>query len=135
MIFIYLASGEKGEKGNKTFDDYLDIIMCNKVINSSSSLRYLDTVIDQKLTWREDITHIVTKISQSSGIMHKVKRLLPSDNLNTLYYTLIYLYLQYCNALWGMTIKTVLNPLFMIQKRVIRLIANVNNDAHTLSIF
>ena len=96
----------------------------------------MDTVIDQKLTWREHITHIVTKISQSSGIMHKVKHLLPSDNLNTLYYTLIYLYLQYCNALWGMTIKTVVNPLYiMIQKRVIRLIANVINDAHTLSFF
>ena len=35
----------------------------------------------------------------------------------------------------GMAIKTIVNPLFLIQKRIIHLIVNVNNDANTSPFF
>ena len=71
--------------------------MYNKVENSSFLVRYLGIVIVEKLTWREHIN----KDIRSCGIMHKVKHLIPSDTLNTLYYTLIYIRIYNIALLYG----------------------------------
>jgi len=43
------------------------------------------------------------KISQSVGIMTKLRHILPSKALRTLYYCMIHLYLLYSIVIWGTT--------------------------------
>ena len=52
-----------------------------------------------------------------------------------LYYTLIYLYVSYCNIIWGSTHVTSLNRIFLLQKRAVRAILNSNYRAHTTPLF
>ena len=98
-------------------------------------MKYLGIFIDDKLTWNVHINYINNKMSKSLGILHKIKHLLTSDTLLTLYYTLFYPYLQYCNAVWGMANKTTTKSLILLQKRVIRLISKSNWNDHTSPLF
>ena len=95
----------------------------------------MGVVLDDKLTWKSHVKHIHTKISQALGIVYKVRQFLPSKALITLYYSLIYPYLQYCNTVWGSANKTILQPITMLQKRSIRLVSNAAFLAHTDPLF
>ena len=53
----------------------------------------------------------------------------------SLYYTLIYPYLIYCNTVWSSTYKTNLNRIFLIQKRIVRILTNSEFRAHTAPLF
>ena len=53
----------------------------------------------------------------------------------TLYYSFVYPYLHYGITAWGDTYDTYLDPLFKLQKRVIRIIFSACRDAHTQPLF
>lgn len=122
--------------GDKIINE--NIKFCNQTLQRSSSVKYLGVITDPTLTWRDHISHIHIKIARSSGVLHKVQHILPLESFKTLYYTLLYPYLQYCNVVWGMANKTTLNKKMnkiIMQKRLIRLLAKVKYHEHTALIF
>ena len=44
-------------------------------------------------------------------------------------------YISYCLEIWGNTYKSNVNPLYIIQKKAIRIICNVDSRTHTLELF
>ena len=52
-----------------------------------------------------------------------------------LYYSLIYPYLQYCNIIWGNSPPTILSPIYLKQKRAIRIINNAGYIDRTNPLF
>ena len=48
-----------------------------------------------------------------------------------MYYSFAYPYLCYCNHVWGNTYKTYLNELFILQKMIIKIIADAKPRTHT----
>ena len=52
-----------------------------------------------------------------------------------LYNTLILTYLAYCSEVWGRTYITHLNPLFVKQKKFVRIICRLSRHDHTTSFF
>jgi len=76
--------------------------------------------------------NISNKIAKNIGILSRTSHLLPLQIRTTLYYTLIYPYLTYCNVLWASTYKTSLKRLIILQKRAVRyIIARIPYGAHT----
>src|SRR6218665_1384051 len=65
----------------------------------------------------------------------RIRHLLPITTLASLYYTLIFPYLSYCNIVWGASYKSHLHNLFIIQKRVIRMICKLPYLAPSSSSF
>ena len=120
--------------GNKSCNVNISIELCNKIMHISFSIRYLGKLIKQQLVWLDHISHIQSKLSKSSGIPHILKHLLLLDTLTTLFYTLIYPYLQYYNVVWEMADKSTTNSLLLLQKRITRIIAGANFDDHTAPI-
>ncbi len=64
------------------------------------------------------------------GIIYKAKHVLSKSAMVSLYYTLAYPYLMYCNEVWGCIQESKLQKLTIIQKKIIRMITN----AHYLTI-
>ena len=62
----------------------------------SLSTRFLDIVIDDKLSWLHHIACICTKLNKSLTVIYKVKNILNVDFLKYLYNALILPYLFYC---------------------------------------
>ena len=74
-------------------------------------------------------------MAKNIGVIYKIRKYLNLSSLKTLYYSLIYPYLQHCNLAWGNTSQIHLNPLFILQKRAVRTICNVGFLHHTNELF
>ena len=67
--------------------------------------------------------------------IYKARSVLSKTNLVSLYYSYVYPYLTYCIEAWGCAMQTHLHPLFLLQKKIIRLITFSPYLAHTSPIF
>ena len=62
------------------------------------------------------------KLARTCGIFFKVRHLLPTNVLVSLYYSLFASFLQYGIVVWGLTYDTYIKPIVILQKTVIRAI-------------
>ena len=81
------------------------------------------------------MNYISTKIAKGIGILIKARFCLSKETLVSLYYTFIYLYLTYCNSVWGDSFLYNLNRLHVLQKKVVRIISHANWKAHIEPLF
>ena len=79
--------------------------------------------------------HVINKVSKCTGIIRKSSFYLSTKTLRTLYFSLVYPYFFCCNLVWASPCRTILIRLEILQKRVIRTIAETTFDAHTDPIF
>lgn len=86
------------------------------------STKFLGVYIDQHFTWKTHINVISKKIAKSIGLIYRASFYLHKNSLLSLYYVLIYPYLTYCNLIWASTYITNLQQVYLLQKRVVRLI-------------
>lgn len=93
---------------------------------------FLGVTIDNKLTWKQHIQHISNKISKSIAILRLLRHKFPTQ---IIYMSLIFSLINYCNFIWGSACKTILDPLFILQKKAVRLVTNSAYLAHTDPIF
>ena len=91
--------------------DLLALRISNDLIKRVHKAKYLGLVIDDKLSWKEHIGYISTKIRQNIGIMKRIKDCIPRDSLILLYRTLVEPYFRYCNTTWGNCGTSLLNKL------------------------
>ena len=86
-------------------------------IERKSVTKFLGVQIDDKLNWKAHITHICSKISKAIAILRKVRSIFPLNILKMIYMSLIYSHINYCILIWGSAEKTILEPLFKLQKK------------------
>ena len=121
--------------GNKIFEENYMISINGMNINRVYVTKFLGVHIDSKLNWNEHISVIKTKVAKNVSIMNRVKHGLINSALYSLYCTLILSYLNYCCEIWGNTYKSRIHPLYIMQKRAIRICGNSDYGAHTSPIF
>ena len=76
-----------------------------------------------------------TKLKIAFWALLKLRNYVDTTTLKTVYYALIYSYLQYCVSTWGLASTTALDPLVRIHKRIIRIITNSPFLSHTNPLF
>ena len=64
--------------------------------------------------------HVITKLW--SSLYNKARRHLDKKSLLSLCYSYIYPYLTYCIEVWGCAAKSHLQSLFLLQKKIVRII-------------
>ena len=89
---------------------------------------YLGCVIDDKLSWKEHIGYISTKMRQNIGIMKSNKECIPRDSLILLYRTLVEPYFRCCNTTWGNCGTSLQNKLQTLQNRAARVITGIKDS-------
>ena len=115
-------------------------ISINLNINDTSlkekpCIRYLGIMLNSNLNWKSHVNYSSTKIKKSIDILSKMHYLITLDVLINLYYTLIYPFLIYGLVVWGNTYPTNIKPLFILQKRTIRIITFLKFDEHSSQLF
>jgi hypothetical protein len=95
-----------------------DIVIDGITIPQVTTSKFLGVHMDQHLKWNIHIDEINKKITKSIGIINRISYLLPSHILTSLYYTLVYPYLTYCNIIWTSTYASHLRKLQIAQKRL-----------------
>ena len=107
----------------------------NQSLTEENSIRYLGIYIDSNLNWKNHINYIAKKVKRSIGILSKLRYYVNSKTLLDLYYALVYPFLTYCIIAWGNSYQTSLQPLFVSQKKAIRIITFTGYFEHTSPLF
>ena len=104
-------------------------------ISRVSNTKFLGVIINENLCWKPHITSICSKASKIIGIFCKARQLLSSLTLLTLYNSLFLPYLTYCNLIWASTYTSHSKPLFLLQKKAVRIISFAPPRSHTKPFF
>ena len=120
---------------NKKLKHKLEIKINNICLTEDDSVKYLGVLIDKNLTWKPHTAAISTKIAKCSWALTRLKRYVNQKTLLTVYYSIIFLYLQYCITTWGSCSRSNLTPLVSLQKRIIRIISGADYRAHSKPLF
>ena len=105
------------------------------ILNRVSNIKYLGIMINECLNWSSHIQHVRTKISRACYIISKIRYYVDQKTLIMLYYSMVYSHLTYCISSWGGAAKTVLEPLNILQRRIIRLITFSDFQCHAPPLF
>ena len=87
------------------------------------------------MSFKSHINSLTQRLSRISALFYRVKNLMPSFVLKTMYHAHVTSILNYCNIIWSNTYITHLDPLIKSQKRIIRLLTNSEFLAHTQPLF
>ena len=106
-----------------------------KTIKQEDHIKYLGLMLDSHLSWKTHVSSILKKIKRSIGIICKARHYINLETLVNLYYCLIYPYLVYGIVVWGHTYQSTIDPLYIAQKKVLRIMTFSTFDAHSNPIF
>ena len=106
-----------------------------KDIQLVDKINFLGIIFDSKLTFKEHVKHVRKKVSCSLGIINRAKNLLSPDAKKQLYFALVHSHFTYGIELWGGIPKCNLYPLVRLQKRAMRIVANVRYNTETKGLF
>ena len=111
------------------------IIMNNSLLSNIKTHKYLCVILDSKMSWTQHIAYVKNKVAKGIGIMFKARPYLDRRSLVNLYNAYIYPYLIYCVESWGNAPKCHLDQLYVLQKRIVRLMtfSNYNHSIHVSS--
>ena len=104
---------------NTNLDHFMPKV-ANIPIERKNVVRFLGVLVDDKLTWSNQIAAIKVKMSKYIGVIFKLKSTLPLTVRLTIYNSLVQSHLNYCSLLWGTSCKSNINKLFTAQKKAIR---------------
>jgi hypothetical protein len=98
-------------------------------------VKCLGVHIDKQLNWKAHISYVTNKVNKIIGTLYKIRRNLTISGMRTIYFSLIQSQLLYCQEIWGTAFISNLQPLVLVQKKIIRLITGAKYRAHTQPLF
>ena len=124
----------KNRHSNRVYDN-THIFIDGTELTKVSHTKFLGVFIDESFTWEKHNSYVTNIVSKYSGILFRLKQLLPCTTLFSLYNTLVLPHLYYCNIIWADSNNCNLNSILVKQKRIVRLCTNSSWLAHTPPLF
>ena len=116
---------------NRSADTDLNIRINTINVTRVQSSKFLGIIIDENLNWKPHIQLVKSILSKTLSIIYKASKLINYEGMLTLYCSLFLPYLTYCCEIWGNTYATNVNCIYVIQKKVVRIIHHEERLAHT----
>ena len=107
----------------------------NLPIRKTCYVKFLGVLLDEHLSWKYHLTELSKKRARTCGMFFKIRYFLPINVSICLYNSLFSSFLQYGILVWALTHDTYINPVFLLQKRVVRAISFENFTSHSTPIF
>ena len=76
-----------------------------------NSTKFLSVTIDENLNWKRHMQSVCLNLSNTCGILYRIRYNLTTEALRSLYYSLCYPYLIYCLSIWECTWPTVVREI------------------------
>ena len=100
----------------------LRIIACNTLIANIMSTKFLGLFIDSTLSWKQHLTDLSNKLNKACYAIRAIKPYLTLKALKVVYFSYFHAVMSYGIIFWGNCSSSI--DIFMIQKRLIRIITN-----------
>ena len=117
---------------NRTYE----INVGNIMIKNSKTVKVLGLLLDETLSWDDHCEDLCKKLSKSKYLLLASKHMMPIDVRKIFYYSHFYSHLTYGIGIWGsMAKQKKLNAIYILQKKIIRVIVNAKYNAHSDPLF
>jgi hypothetical protein len=111
------------------------LFMDDNEIQRQTVTKFLGVLIDENLSWKNQIENVSNKISKSIGILYRTRVIISKKNLKQLYFAFIHSYINYACIAWASTNKTKLACLYRHQKHAMRVINFKDRFTHAAPLF
>ena len=91
-------------------------------IKNTTEAKFLGLVIDETLSWSQQILQLTKRMSMACYALRYIKHSLPIHTLKLIYFAHVHSIMSYGLIFWGSA--SCANKVFLLQKRIIRIIAN-----------
>ena len=108
---------------NHPLTDNINIKIGKQNVKRSQYVKFLGILLDENLSWKYHLSELAKKLARTCGMFFKIRHFLPVDVLICLYNSLFASFLQYGIVVWGFAYDVHIQPIFLLQKRIIRAIA------------
>ena len=120
----------------QNFNDLnMRVSIAGQDIEQVENFKFLGIILDSHLTWKHHITACTATLRKSMWAINKVQNFVPLEQLKSLYYALVYSRLTYGIVLWGSAYACHLEPLYRVQKKIIRIITGSGVNVHSEPLF
>lgn len=126
----YTIFGFKGKK-----DINLNLFINNRKIIKVASCKYLGVTIDESLKWDVHVNNICSKLIKFTGILYKIRNILPKACLFKLYYAFLHPHLLYGVEVYANASKSTLDKLSKLNNRLLRIILNKNIETPVMNMY
>jgi len=99
------------------------IFPSNSITTNVNSTKFLGLIIDSTLSWSDKIIALTSKLNKACYAIWAVKSCVSLDVLRTIYFSYAHSGISYGIIFWGNSHFS--TKIFKIQKRIIRIIANI----------
>lgn len=96
----------------------------NHTVKTDNSAVFLGITLDTHLVWDQHIEKVATKLNKSLYVITSLKNCLNTSALINIYYCFVYSAIAYNIIVWGQSKD--ISRIFILQKRIIRLIFNLD---------
>jgi hypothetical protein len=86
-----------------------------------SEFKYLRVIFDQRLKWNAHVNQIRNKLRKFISIFRNSSKILHIDLINNVYYAYVQSVLQFGILAWGGGFKSILAPIDIMQKAIIKI--------------
>jgi hypothetical protein len=94
----------------------------DKQINSTCCIDFLGMTLDSTLSWQGHITKVIAKLNSACFAIRILRLFLTIEDLRMVYFAYVHSVIAYGLPFWGNAVNS--NNVFIIQKRIIRIILN-----------
>ena len=93
---------------------------------NSTETKFLGLIIDETLSWNQHTDTMAAKLCSACYVLRNLTHIVPQSTLRIIYYAHIHSILSYSIIFWGSS--TNVNKLFILQKRIVRIISNTGPE-------
>jgi hypothetical protein len=112
-------------KANK--ENNMKILYSNKTISTVKSIKFLGLTLDITLNWKHHISELISRLNKACYAIRSIKPFMSPNVLRSTYFSYAHSIMSYGLIFWGNSTDS--NDIFKIQKKLIRIITNSNNNA------
>ena len=102
-----------------------------KKIKHENHVRFLGVLLDFNLSWKTHSNELSKKLSRTVGLFYKIRNYASLDTLVLLYHGRFAPFISYGVSVSGLTYPSMIEPTFVILKRIMKVIA-FNERLYTL---
>lgn len=99
------------------------------------TFKYLGVCLDRRLSFKSHVESLTLDLRKIVKNLYTLREVCPSEILNNIYYALVFSKLQYGISCWGGTYSSVLKPIEVLQKHIIRIISFKSPRVASLPLF
>jgi hypothetical protein len=104
----------------------------NRILNNQNT-RFLGLIVDNTLSWKPHIDHLINKLSTACYVIRSVKPYVNTNVLIMIYHSFFHAVMNYGIMFWGNSSHSI--QVFKMQKKAIRIIMGCGNRESCRNLF